>query len=337
MKTDILYLNKTSYENGKISGEYFKDRISLNLKNINNILKDNNIKNKIIHHFDKLKEEYPNYYDETIGKADGLGIDKLVYFAIMCPEISDINFEHCTTIICKKGNGKFIISHNEDDDYVKDNFCLSKVRIDDNNWFVTNDMYNMPFGNGISWNSFGIVKTINYCHNENTNVSDYSRYYLQRHISEAKSIDDLIKRCKDMKVASGFHVNAIDINNNVAVSIEVYTDGIDVEYINNYYIHTNHFIHKNYLENQSTDNGSNSIFRLSKSEQLFKMTNRDLNSIKNILDYRSKDNKFDSSILQTMDDPYITLFNFSFDTEFENIIYLNSYTNNEQLELNYNL
>lgn len=337
MKTDILYLNKTSYENGKISGEYFKDRISLNLKNINNILKDNNIKNKIIHHFDKLKEEYPNYYDETIGKADGLGIDKLVYFAIMCPEISDINFEHCTTIICKKGNGKFIISHNEDDDYVKGNFCLSKVRIDDNNWFVTNDMYNMPFGNGISWNSFGIVKTINYCHNENTNVSDYSRYYLQRHISEAKSIDDLIKRCKDMKVASGFHVNAIDINNNVAVSIEVYTDGIDVEYINNYYIHTNHFIHKNYLENQSTDNGSNSIFRLSKSEQLFKMTNRDLNSIKNILDYRSKDNKFDSSILQTMDDPYITLFNFSFDTEFENIIYLNSYTNNEQLELNYNL
>ena len=38
--------------------------------------------------------------------------------------------------------------------------------IDDNNWFVTNDMYNMPFGNGISWNSYGIVKTINYCHDK---------------------------------------------------------------------------------------------------------------------------------------------------------------------------
>ena len=192
MKTDILFLNKSPYENGKISGEYFKDRISLNLENINNILQDSNVKNKIIYHFDKLKEEYPIYYDETIGKADGLGIDRLTYFAIMCPEITDINFEHCTTIICKKDNGNFIISHNEDDDYIKGNFCISKVIIDDDNWFVTNDMYNMPFGNGISWNSFGIVKTINYCHNENTNVSNYSRYYLQRHLSVAKSIEDLM-------------------------------------------------------------------------------------------------------------------------------------------------
>ena len=335
MKTDILYLNKTSYENGKISGEYFKDRISLNLKNINNILQDNNIKNKIIRHFDKLKEEYPNYYDETIGKADGLGIDRLVYFAIMCPEISDINFEHCTTIICKKGNGKFIISHNEDDDYVKGNFCLSKVRIDDNNWFVTNDMYNMPFGNGISWNSFGIVKTINYCHNENTNVSDYSRYYLQRHISEATSIDDLIKRCKEMKVASGFHVNAIDINNNVAVSIEVYSDSIDVEYIDDYYVHSNHFIHKDYLLNQVTDKGSNSIFRLNKCNEQLKY--KTMNEIKTILSYRSKENKFENSILQTKEDPYMTLFNFSFDTDNKNKIYLNNYINSEIIELKYDL
>jgi hypothetical protein len=47
--------------------------------------------------------------------------------------------------MCKKNNGKFIISHNEDDHYIDGNFCISKVRIDDNNWFVTNDMYEMPF------------------------------------------------------------------------------------------------------------------------------------------------------------------------------------------------
>ena len=284
-----------------------------------------------------MKNEYPKYYDETIGKADGLGIDRLTYFAIMCPEITDINFEHCTTIMCKKDNGSFIISHNEDDDYVEGNFCLSKVKIDNDNWLVTNDMYNMPFGNGISWNSYGIVKTINYCHDDNVYINNYPRYFLQRHISEATSIDDLINRCREMKVASGFHVNAIDINNNVAVSIEVYTNGIDVEYINEYYIHSNHFIHKDYLVNQKTDSGSNSIFRLNKAKELFESNNKDLNSIKNILAYRSKENKFDNSILQTIDDPYITLFNFSFDTENKNIIYLNSYTNNEQLELQYNL
>lgn len=140
-----------------------------------------------------------------------------------------------------------------------------------------------------------------------------------------------------MKVASGFHINAIDINNNIAVSIEVYSNGVDVEYIDNYYIHSNHYIHKEYLNNQKADNGSNSIFRLNKAKELFGKSNKNLDDIKNILNYRSDENKFEESILQTNDDPYITLFNFSFDTENENTIYLNSYTNNENIELKYDL
>ena len=334
MKTDILYLNKSPYENGKISGEYFKNRVSIDLDYVNNALLDDDKKDLIVHQFNELKNNYPKYYEETIGKADGLGIDRLTLFAINCPEITNINFEHCTTIMCKNDNGKFIISHNEDDDYLEGNFCLSKVKIDDNNWYVTNDMYNMPFGNGISWNSYGIVKTINYCHDEVINLDNYPRYYLQRHISEAKSIEDLINRCREMKVASGFHVNAIDINNNIAVSIEVYSNGVDVEYINDYYIHSNHFIHKKYMDNPKTDNGSNSIFRLNKAKELFEHSNKDLKNIKKILSYRSKEDRFDNSILQTKDDPYITLFNFFFDSE---KIYLDNYTNNEKLELPYNL
>jgi hypothetical protein len=34
----------------------------------------------------------------------------------------------------------------------------------------------------------------------------------------------MIARCKEMEVASGFHINAIDINNNIAVSIEAYSN-----------------------------------------------------------------------------------------------------------------
>ena len=181
----------------------------------------------------------------------------------------------------------------------------------------------MPFGNGVSWNSYGIVKTINYCHDDNIDTNNYPRYFLQRHISEATSIDDLIKRCKEMKVASGFHVNAIDINNNVAVSIEVYSDSIDVEYIDDYYVHSNHFIHNDYSLSQVTDNGSNSIFRLNKCNELLKY--KEINEIKAILSYRSKENKFENSVLQTKEDPYMTLFNFSFDTDNKNKIYLNNY------------
>ena len=56
-----------------------------------------------------FRNDYRKYYDEVIGKADGLGLDRLNYFAILCPEITDINFEHCTTIMCKKDNGNYIM------------------------------------------------------------------------------------------------------------------------------------------------------------------------------------------------------------------------------------
>lgn len=335
MKTDILYLNGTYYENGKKSGEYFKNRVDIDTEKVNKILKNEKIRNKVFNQLINLKRKYPNFYEEVVGKSLGLGLDLLTYFAILCPEITDINFEHCTTITCKKDDENFIISHNEDDDYIEGNFCLSKVKIDDDNWFVTNDMYNMPFGNGISWNSFGIVKTINYCHNNKVIEENFPRYFLQRYISESTSIDDMIERCKEMKVASGFHINVIDIYKNMAASIEVYVDGVDVFKIDDYYIHTNHFIHGSYLNNPSTDFNSNSCFRLNKAHELFSEAN--LYKVQEVLSYRSKDDLFQNSILQTKKDPYITLFNFSYDTSNKEKIYLNSYTNNEKIELDYDL
>lgn len=335
MKTDILYLNGTYYENGKKSGEYFKNRVDIDTEKVNKILENERIRNKVFNQLINLKRKYPNFYEEVVGKSLGLGLDLLTYFAILCPEITDINFEHCTTITCKKDDENFIISHNEDDDYIEGNFCLSKVKIDDDNWFVTNDMYNMPFGNGISWNSFGIVKTINYCHNNKVIEENFPRYFLQRYISESTSIDDMIERCKEMKVASGFHINVIDIYKNMAASIEVYIDGVDVLKIDDYYIHTNHFIHGSYLNNPSTDFNSNSCFRLNKAHELFSEAN--LYKVQEVLSYRSKDDLFQNSILQTKKDPYITLFNFSYDTSNKEKIYLNSYTNNEKIELDYDL
>ncbi len=335
MKPDILYLDKTPYENGKISWEYFRQRVKIDTTEIEKILSDNDTKKKVETQFNNLKQQYPKYYDEVIGKADWLWIDRLTYFSILCPEITDIDFEHCTTIMCKKDNGHFIISHNEDDDWVDGNFCICKVKINDNNWFVTNDAYNMPFWNGMSWNSYGIVKTVNYCHDEDINLDNLPRYFSQRHLTEAKSIDEMIARCEEMKVASGFHINAIDINNNIAVSIEAYSNWIDVEYIDDYYAHSNHYIHKDRINNPKTDVDSNSVFRLNKCNELF--WDRTLQGIKKVLSYRSKENKFENSILQTKEDPYITLYNFSFDIDNKNTIYLNTYLDNDMVELNYDL
>ena len=217
------------------------------------------------------------------------------------------------------------------------NFCLSKVKIDDDNWFITNDMYNMPFGNGVSWNSYGILKTINYCHDDDTNINYIPRYFSQRHISEAKSINDLIKRCKEMKVASGYNVNAIDTKNNIAVSIEVHNDNIDVEYIKDSYVHTNHFIHGQYIFKQVTDNGSNSIFRFDMAKKMLHRFNKDIEEINKILEYRSVENKFFNSILQTKEDPYETIFNISYDVENSSKVFLKIYAMNENFILDYNL
>ena len=278
----ILNLQYSPYQNGKISGEYFKKNVKIDIENIKiKIDKNIEIKEKIEEQFNNLKLTFPKYYDEVIGKADGLGIEHIIYFAMLCPEIMNLNLEHCTTII----------SHNEDDKYMEGNFCLSKVKIDDDNWFITNDMYNMPFGNGVSWNSYGILKTINYCHDDDTNINYIPRYFSQRHISEAKSINDLIKRCKEMKVASGYNVNAIDTKNNIAVSIEVH-------------------------------NGSNSIFRFDMAKKMLHRFNKDIEEINKILEYRSVENKFFNSILQTKEDPYETIFNISYDVENSSKVFL---------------
>lgn len=336
-KTKILYLDGSPYDNGNKSGRYFKNNVNININKIINILSNDKIKIEVKKQMDNLKEQFPKYYEEVIGKADGLGIDRLTYFAILCPEILGINFEHCTTVICRKENGNLIISHNEDDEYVEGNFCLSKVKIDDNNWFVTNDMYNMPFGNGISWNSYGILKTINYCHDDNIRPEYLPRYFSQRHISEAKSIEDLIDRAKEIKIASGYHINAIDINKNIAVSIEVYNDNIDAKYIEDNYAHSNHFIHGNYCEEQKVDIGSNSIFRLHKATELLNESERNILKIRNILNYRSKEDKFENSILQTKDDPYQTIFNLCYDTDNKEHIILDIYVHNEKIKLDYNI
>ena len=90
-KTKILYLDGSPYDNGNKSGRYFKNNVNININKIINILSNDKIKIEVKKQMDNLKEQFPRYYEEVIGKADGLGIDHLTYFAILCPEILGIN------------------------------------------------------------------------------------------------------------------------------------------------------------------------------------------------------------------------------------------------------
>lgn len=329
----VLHLNGTPYEKGKISGNFFKKVIQKSIPFYENLLHDLEIKQTSNLLLLELKETYPDYYEEIKGKADGAKVDFQAFFLMMCPELFE-KIDHCTTIICKDKDGKFILSHNEDDNYDENNFCLSKIYTEDG-WFATNDIFNMPFGNGYSWNSFGIIKTINYCFDPFPNLNNLSRYFAQRHISEASSIDDLIKRCKELKPASGFHVNAIDINKNIAVSIEVFCDDVDVKFIDDSFIHSNHFLRGKFAKKPILEKDSNSIFRLSKATELFNKTNtKNLKNIYNILMYRSKEDDFETSIFQTEKDPYLTGSNFSYDKDH---IYITDFVNKAKYKFHYDL
>jgi len=338
MKTVFLDLNGTAFENGKKSGEYFNHVIDEEVrKKIFAFEKKKSTLEKCDCLLNRLKEEYPRYYEEVQGKAAGLNMSVTDYFPLLCPELFHVGFDHCTSIICRKENGHFLLSHNEDDYYHKNNFCMSKVKINDEHWFVTNDMINMPFGNGFSWNSYGIVKTINYCHEENFDLNGLPRYFGQRHISEASSLEDLIERCKEMKLASGFHVNALDVNQNRAVSVEVYPDGVSVHWIENQNVHTNHYIHQRFKEDPKADQGSNSLFRLDKALALLAKSEKEIASIRKILYYRSPENRFDNSIFQKEEDAYLTLANIAVDTEYPNQILLDVFVNEESLKLPYSI
>ena len=155
---EMIKLDKGPYENGKISGLFFKNRIKP-------IIPDySGHESEIQKQANNLKEQFQFYYEEIRGKADGLGISLIDYFSIMCPETAAQNIDECTTIISKNSDGRFILAHNEDDNWINGNLCLARYTNPDGSWFFTNDMWNMAFGNGVSWKRHGIIKTINYFH-----------------------------------------------------------------------------------------------------------------------------------------------------------------------------
>ena len=63
------------------------------------------------------------------------------------------------------------------------------------------------FGNAFSYNSSGIIKTINYCHSEGSKFRRYSRYFIQRHITRGNIHRGFYKRCTILKIGrhEGFH------------------------------------------------------------------------------------------------------------------------------------
>ena len=96
-KMQIRELHGTPYQIGFQSGSFFHGRVKIELDGIRSFMQQNKqAMEQMIRSREMLQYHYPSYYEETIGKADGLGIDRDVYMMLMHPEILQKGHESCT-------------------------------------------------------------------------------------------------------------------------------------------------------------------------------------------------------------------------------------------------
>lgn len=338
-KMKFLHIKGTAYEKGRLSGIELRQAIQNEVENYKYLLHNKEVMDKINKVKKVVESTLPEYLQEIYGRADGALVNRDLYFSIMCPEILNEGVG-CTSLVYKRKDGTFILAHNEDDSYKPLSSAITRCD-SDNEWFVTYDYCNMPFGNAFSFNSHGIVKTINYCYSEDMNIEGIPRYFIQRHISEAKSIEDFIKRCNIPNRASGFHAIALDINKNQCVSIEVTASNISVEEIKDFYVHTNHYIHKDINRGIiNLQQGSTSTFRLNKGKELLihgienKGENLNIDSFIKMLNYRGEN--YRDSILALKDEPNFTCTRFAIDTREKNRVWLEFFDTKEGFFIDYN-
>lgn len=339
MKPKVRYLEAagTPYERGKKSGELFQRSLPAIIPKYRKLLANPRIKETATNIQRRVGKIFPAYLEEVYGRADGAGIDREVYFLLMCAELLGEG-TGCTTVIHRNADNTLVLAHNEDDNYSTLNFSITKC-ITEQGWFVTSDFHTMPFGNGFSWNSHGIAKVVNFCPPPKVDLQSIPRYFIQRHISEAISLDDFSKRCQACSCASGFHALAVDVNTNSAVSIEITTDEVSAMSIENSFIHTNHYIHPGLLQQEQVkDRESTSAFRLETSRRLLqnqmqtkgRITLEDLRAI-----MRYRGSSFNDSILAVQGDPYLTFATFALDTVHKNKVVIDFHTTGETVNYQY--
>ena len=325
MKAHFAYLCGTPFENGEASGKYYKDGLQ-NYAAPFAVKMENPVYAAATRRILELTQSSLSVYvEECRGRAKGAGLDFEVFWAMMCTELNRLT-SGCTSLVVKRDDGSVVIAHNEDEEDLEGYLSIAKIKTDYGFW-CTSDIYNMPFGNGFSWNSHGILKTINYTHEPVPDVTKIPRYFAQRHISEASSIEDFKRRCTEFKWASGFHAFVVDANTGEAMSAEGSIDGMNFKMIDDFAVHTNHYLYGHYEGNVCTSgHGNHTVFRyLCAKDKLRTLLDSgadiDMNNLRDILNFRDPQKRDDLSLfLPYKDSGNVTIAGVGFDTKTPNKI-----------------
>ena len=277
----------TAYEAGLETGRYYKAYLNKTIGKYEKALEDPELKKRVVSLCLKLKNEYPEIYDELSGKAEGSKTDLHALYLMHSPELL-WKESGCTTVCMKDKDGDVLFSHNEDEStFTKSNSCLIRQENEDG-WVMGYTSADRLIGSCFGFNSNGLLFASNFIKDHGLNLDNISRYIISRTLYDSLNITDLKKRIRKIKTASPFSFNVIDINRKKAYNFEKDINSLTITEIEDRYARANHFETKKEPVNKTPS----SSFRALKAKEMInelKTENVTLEDLMEIMDYNSDD------------------------------------------------
>jgi len=178
---------------------------------------------------------YGRYLDEVRGLAQGANVSLDDAFLMQCGDelenLMRIHVPHCSDVANPEIGGGGLMAHNEDAGVssfdwrtgapltylvnARETTPANEMRVDGNDSATgfTALCYpgQLPTG-AFGFNTRGLFLSLNGLFPEFVNVTGIPRHFVHRHLLTAPTVDDLIRRLKDVDVACGFSINVASVS-----------------------------------------------------------------------------------------------------------------------------
>ena len=250
-----IEVSGTNYEIGYAIGKRFGENIREGMRRRSKWFADLEAvaKGKFAKEFDgcvaAAKKYFPQYVEELQGWGDGAGVPlEDLMIASTWAELTAMKRGtgegekgECSTISLNDGK-RIILAHNEDSSaaYKGLMFWLKAAPKNGRAFQCFSYPCFLP-GNSPGFNEAGVIQTTNYTPCAEWRVG-IPRYFLNRAIFDAASLDEAIKVATHPERGYGNHHNLTSTKEGRILSVEVTPSKYEVREVNGVYFHTNHLI-----------------------------------------------------------------------------------------------
>ena len=153
----------------------------------------------------------------------------------------ELGCDGCSTVVLKDDK-RLIVMHNEDGHKAyEDLMFVLRVKPKDGTEFIALTYPSVIEGNAPGINEHGVLVTTNYISSV-TVKEGVPRYFLDRMMLEAKTVDEALKLATHPERGYAYHHILASIKEGRAISVEATPDETAVKEIEGLYWHTNHLI-----------------------------------------------------------------------------------------------